>query len=454
MKVAIIGAGASGLMLGGLLTQKGYDVTIFDGNEKAGKKLYITGKGRCNITNLCDVSDFLNNVVRGEKFLRSAIYSFSPQDTVNFFENLGLKTKVERGNRVFPLSDKSNDVIKALLKHCKDVKFEYNSKVEKIVKTEKGFEIILKKVENKKEKNVLADYIADKVVIATGGESYKATGSDGSGYILAKSFGHTIEKLVPALCPIKLKEDLKELEGLSLKNVSLKADIDGKKKEIFGEMLFTDKGISGPIALSMSSFINRAGNVKLSLDLKPALTEEQLEKRLLRDFDSNKNKNLSYILKGLMPNSLSIFFAKKCGLNLEKKVHDILKEERKIIIDNLKSLSLSYNGLYPIDAGIITSGGVSLKEVNPKTFESKLVKDLYFVGEILDIDALTGGFNLQIAFATSYSCAKNMWKSDLVAVKSFFQHKKWQCHREELAFARVKRSLRLGLGIDLLYYAE
>ena len=255
---------------------------------------------------------------------------------------------------------------------------------------------------------MLADYIADKVVIATGGESYKATGSDGSGYILAKSFGHTIEKLVPALCPIKLKEDLKELEGLSLKNVSLKADIDGKKKEIFGEMLFTDKGISGPIALSMSSFINRAGNVKLSLDLKPALTEEQLEKRLLRDFDSNKNKNLSYILKGLMPNSLSMFFAKKCGLNLEKKVHDILKEERKIIIDNLKSLPLSYNGLYPIDAGIITSGGVNLKEVNPKTFESKLAKDLYFVGEILDIDALTGGFNLQIAFATSYSCAKNM----------------------------------------------
>ena len=408
MKVAIIGAGASGLMLGGLLTQKGYEVTIFDGNEKAGKKLYITGKGRCNITNLCDTDEFLKNVVRGEKFFRSAIYSFSPQDTVDFFENLGLKTKVERGNRVFPESDKSSDVIKALLKHCKDVKFMYNSKVEKIVKTEKGFKIFLKNENPKEEKNVKGDYVADKVIIATGGESYKATGSDGSGYTLAKSFGHTIEKLVPALCPIKLKEDLKDLEGLSLKNVSLIAEIDGKKKELFGEMLFTDCGISGPIALSMSSFINRAGNVKLSLDLKPALTKEQLEKRLLRDFDSNKNKNLSYILKGLMPNSLSIFFAKKCGLNLEKKVHDVLKEERKIIIDNLKNLPLAYNGLYPIDAGIITSGGVSLKEVNPKTFESKLVKDLYFVGEILDIDALTGGFNLQIAFATSYSCAKNM----------------------------------------------
>ena len=275
MKVAIIGAGASGLMLGGLLTQKGYDVTIFDGNEKAGKKLYITGKGRCNITNLCDTDEFLKNVVRGEKFFRSAIYSFSPQDTVDFFENLGLITKVERGNRVFPESDKSSDVIKALLKHCKDVKFMYNSKVEKIVKTEKGFKIFLKNENPKEEKNE-GDYVADKVIIATGGESYKATGSDGSGYTLAKSFGHTIEKLVPALCPIKLKEDLKDLEGLSLKNVSLIAEIDGKKKELFGEMLFTDCGISGPIALSMSSFINRAGNVKLSLDLKPALTKEQL----------------------------------------------------------------------------------------------------------------------------------------------------------------------------------
>ena len=407
MKIAIIGAGASGLFAGGVLSEK-HEVTIFDKNEKCGKKLYITGKGRCNLTNNCSQEQFLANTVNGSKFMFSSIHQLSPQDIIDFFEKHGLITKTERGGRVFPASDKSSDVIKALLKHCKDVKFEYNSKVEKILKTEKGFEIILKKEENKKEKNVLADYIADKVVIATGGESYKATGSDGSGYILAKSFGHTLEKLVPALCPIKLKEDLKELEGLSLKNVSLKADIDGKKKEIFGEMLFTDKGISGPIALSMSSFINRAGNVKLSLDLKPALTEEQLEKRLLRDFDGNKNKNLSYILKGLMPNSLSMFFAKKCGLNLEKKVHDVLKEERKIIIDNLKNLPLAYNGLYPIDAGIITSGGVSLKEVNPKTFESKLVKDLYFVGEILDIDALTGGFNLQIAFATSYSCAKNM----------------------------------------------
>ncbi len=396
MKVAIVGAGASGLMLGGLLVKKGFDVTIFDGNEKAGKKLYITGKGRCNLTNLCEPAEFLTHIVRGEKFFRSAIYSFSSQDTVNFFNDLGLKTKVERGNRVFPASDKSSDVIKALLKHCKDVKFVFNSKVKKIEKTEKGFNIITENIE-----------MFDKVIIATGGVSYKATGSDGSGYSLAESLGHSIEKVLPALCPIKLKENLKDLEGLSLKNVTLKADIDGKKKELFGEMLFTDKGISGPITLSMSSFVNRAKQIKLSLDLKPALSEKQLKARLLRDFEENKNKNLSYILKGLMPNSLVVFFAQKCGVDKDKKVHDILKEERRVIIENLKNLPLEFAGLYPLDAGIITSGGVSLKEVNPKTFESKLVEGVYFVGEILDIDALTGGFNLQIAFATAFACAKN-----------------------------------------------
>ena len=401
MKVAIIGAGASGLMLGGLLKEKGFDITIFGGNEKAGKKLYITGKGRCNITNLCDTDEFLKNVVRGEKFFRSAIYSFSPQDTVDFFENLGLKTKVERGNRVFPMSDKSSDVIKALIKHCYGVKFLFNSKVTKISKTEKGFEI---KCQGGSE-------VFDKLVIATGGKSYSATGSDGSGYSFAESFGHKIIPLVPALCPIKLKENVRDLEGVSLKNVTIKAEFDGKKKEFFGEMLFTSFGISGPIVLSLSSYINRAKNVKISLDLKKALSYEQLEKRLLRDFDENKNKNISYILKGLMPNSLVTFFAKKCRLDLEKKVHDILKEERKNIVEKLKNLPLEFGGLYDIEAGIITSGGVSLEEINPKTLESKLVKNLYFVGEILDIDALTGGFNLQIAFATAFSCAKNMVKS-------------------------------------------
>ena len=399
MKVGIVGAGASGLMIGGLLTQKGYDVTIFDHNEKAGKKLYITGKGRCNITNLCDESEFLGNVVRGAKFFKSALYSFNSFSTVEFFNNLHLKTKVERGNRVFPESDKSSDVIKALLKHAEGVQFLYNQNVTDV------------KSENEEKLVVTANgkkYDFDKVVIATGGASYKATGSDGSGYQIAEKLGHKVEKIVPALCPIKLNDDVKALMGLSLKNVKLKAEFDGKKRELFGEMMFTGDGITGPIVLSMSSFINRAKKVTLSLDLKPALSLEQLDARLLRDFEENKNKNISYIFKGLMPTSLVPFFAKKCGVSECKKVHDILKEERKKICETLKNLPLSFKSLYPIDAGIITSGGVALDEINPKTFESKLVNNLYFVGEVLDIDALTGGFNLQIAFATAYCCAKHM----------------------------------------------
>ena len=397
MKVAIIGAGASGLMLGGLLVKKGFDVTIFDHNEKAGKKLFITGKGRCNITNLCDETEFLKNVVRGGKFLTSALYSFNSYDTVSFFNNYGLKTKVERGNRVFPESDKSSDVIKALLKHSEGVNFLYNQNVTD-VKVEVDKEQKLSVIANGKE------HIFDKVVIATGGASYKATGSDGSGYKIAKSLGHTVEEIKPALCPIKLNDDVHSLMGLSLKNVTLKAKFDNKNKEFFGEMMFTGDGITGPIVLSLSSYINRAKSVELILDLKPALTLEQLDARLLRDFEANKNKNISYIFKGLMPSSLVPFFAKKCRVDENKKVHDILKEERRKISETLKNLPLSFKSLYPLDAGIITSGGVSLKEINPKTFESKIVKNLYFVGEVLDIDALTGGFNLQIAFSTAYKC--------------------------------------------------
>lgn len=400
MKVAIIGAGASGLMLGGLLKKKGFDVTIFDHNEKAGKKLFITGKGRCNITNLCDETEFLKNVVRGGKFLTSAIYAFNSLDTVSFFNNYGLKTKVERGNRVFPESGKSSDVIKALIKHSEGVSFLYNQNVTDVkveVDKEQKFAVIA----NGKE------YVFDKVVIATGGASYKATGSDGSGYKIAKNLGHTVEEIKPALCPIKLNDDVSSLMGLSLKNVTLKAKFDNKSKEFFGEMMFTGDGITGPIVLSLSSYINRAKSVELILDLKPALTLEQLDVRLLRDFEANKNKNISYIFKGLMPSSLLPFFAKKCGVDENKKVHDILKEERRKISETLKNLPLSFKSLYPLDAGIITSGGVALDEINPKTFESKLVKNLYFIGEVLDIDALTGGFNLQIAFSTAYKCGES-----------------------------------------------
>lgn len=397
MDIAVVGAGAAGLMASGLLANRGENVVCFDHNEKAGKKLYITGKGRCNFTNLCEPVEFLSNVVRGEKFLRSSIYNFTPQNCIDFFESLGLESKVERGNRAFPQSDKSSDVIKALERHCKEVKFKFGSKITSIYKNGEKFVIVLDG-----EKLTF-----DRVILATGGVSYSATGSDGSGYRFAKAFGHTINELVPALCPIKIK-GLKQLQGLSLKNVTLKGLIDGKKREFFGEMLFTDEGISGPIALMCSSYINRAKEVKLSLDLKPALDYEKLDARLLRDFDENKNKNISYVFKGLLPSSLVPVFAERVGIALDKKVNAISREERKRILETLKDFKLDYCGLYDINAGIVTSGGVELSEVNPKTFESKLVSGLYLIGEMLDVDALTGGFNLQIAFATAYSCAENM----------------------------------------------
>lgn len=397
-KVAVVGAGASGLFVAGFLSAN-HDVVVFDKNEKVGKKLYITGKGRCNLTNLCSPDEFLKNVVHGDKFLRSAIYSFSSEDCIEYFQSLGLKIKVERGNRVFPESDKSSDVIRVLKEnHCKDVKFSLDEEILAIKKDDNQFIVV-----TKKEK-----YKFDKVLIATGGVSYKATGSDGAGYKFAKIFGHTIENPKPALCPIVLKDwFVKVLQGVSLKNVSLNCVADGKSLSYFGEMLFTDKGISGPIVLTASSFINSAKNVELSLDFKPALDEKQLDARLLRDFEKNKNKDLKTVLKGLLPKAIADVFAKSIGLDKNKKIHDIRKEERQKLIDGLKHFKLQYGGLYDIDAGIVTSGGVSTKEVNPKTFESKLVKGLYFLGEVLDVDALTGGFNLQIAWSTAYACAKN-----------------------------------------------
>lgn len=400
MKVAVIGAGAGGLMVAGLLSQK-EEVFLFDKNEKAGKKLYITGKGRCNLTNLCSPEDFLNNVVRGEKFLKSAIYNFTSEDAVIFFESLGLKTKVERGNRVFPQSDKSSDVIKVLKDvHCKNVHFCLNEEVLNVEKKGDLFYI--------STKNGKAPF--DRVVIATGGKSYSSTGSDGDGYKFAKNFGHEIVPIVPALCPIKIKNRfIKDLQGVSLKNVSLKALVDGKSLSFFGEMLFTNDGISGPIVLTMSSLINRAKDVKLSIDFKPALDEKQLEARLLREVDTAKNKELKSILRNLLPKSVAEVFEGVLKIDGSKKNNSLTKEERNKIIYLLKNFPLEFGGLYDLDAGIVTSGGVSLNEVNPKTFESKLALGLYFVGEVLDLDALTGGFNLQIAWATAYMCSKN-WK--------------------------------------------
>lgn len=398
MKIAIIGGGASGLMAGGLLSKK-YEVTIFDGNEKCGKKIYITGKGRCNLTNNCTEEEYLSNVVHGNKFMMSAIRGFNCQDTIKFFEELGMKTVTERGKRVFPLSQKASDVTKALEKNAKKCKINLNEKVLSVSKKENIFII----------KTSLNEYIFDKVVIATGGKSYPATGSVGDGYKIAKSFCHNITKPCPALVPIRFKNKM-DLEGLSLKNVSLNAKINGKDKSMFGEMLFTNDAISGPIALSLSSYIGENKVENLTIDFKPALTEEMLENRVMRDMEENKNKNFSYILKGLLPMRMASEFSKRLEIAEELKVNSVKVQTRKNLIKLLKNFPLEYVGLYPIEAGIVTSGGVDLKEINPKTMESKLVKGLYFIGEVLDVDCLTGGFNLQTAFSTAYACAKYIEK--------------------------------------------
>lgn len=397
MKICIIGAGAAGLMCAGFIAKKGHSVTVFDRNEKAGKKLYITGKGRCNFTNATMGDEFNQNVVSGEKFMLSALSKWNSFDTISFFEDLGMKTKVERGNRAFPDSDKASDVTKLLLKHCERVNFVYNEKVVAVDKKE-DFLVVTEK----------GKYHFDVVIIATGGKSYSATGSTGDGYKFAHMLGHSVVETRPGLCPIELKDNfIKELQGISLRNVKLTAKFDGKKVEEFGEMMFTDKGITGPIVLTISSYINRAQNVELELDFKPALTEQTLENRLLREFEENKNKNISNVISHLLPSGLVKVFLSKCSISLDRKVNSIKAGEREVIIKNLKSFKFNYKCLYPIDCAIITSGGVSTKEINPKTMESKIVKNLYFIGEVLDIDALTGGFNLQLAFSSAVSCASS-----------------------------------------------
>ncbi len=410
MQIAIIGGGASGLMCGAVLNQNGFKATIFDGNEKVGKKIYITGKGRCNVTNACMPNEFIENVVRGNKFMLGAINKFNSFDMMNFLEDNGLKLKVERGERVFPESDKASDVTKTLLKLNNENTILLNQvveNVEKIIQDDKAF---FRLTTNK------SVYNFDVVVVATGGKTYSLTGSTGFGYKVAEKFGHKLIKQVPGLTAIELNDKfISDIQGLPLKNVAIKANYlteEGKNKNLnfFGEMMFTNIGITGPIILTLSSYINRAKNVKLAIDFKPALNEEQLDSRLLRDFDNNKNKNISYIIHGLLPNNFVDVFLHRVGIAGEKKVNSITKEERVEIIKNLKTFELSFKKLYPIETGIITSGGVCLDEINPKSCESKLQKNLYFIGEVLDIDALTGGFNLQIAFSTAYICATDMVK--------------------------------------------
>ena len=401
--VIVIGAGASGCFSSIFAGMNGKKVLLLERNEKIGKKLFITGKGRCNVTNNSDSVNHLNNIINGKKFMNSASRVFTANDTIEFFEEIGLNLKVERGNRVFPISDKSSDVIKVLEKEINNlgVEVKLNTKVKSVTKNGNTFNL---KCENNDT------YTSNSVIIATGGKSYSATGSDGFGYALAKKFGHTIIEPRPSLVPIILKETIKDIEGLSLKNVSASVEIAGKiVASEFGEMLFTDNGVSGPIVLTLSAKINRLDltNAKFLIDFKPALDIEFLDKKLVGEFNENPMKMLSTYLKTLLPTSFISKFMLKIGFE-DKKLAQINKEERKIIVTLLKRFDFSIKMLDNIDNAIITSGGVCLNEINPKTMESKLVSGLYFVGELLDVDALTGGYNLQVAFSTGFVAGNNI----------------------------------------------
>ena len=387
-----------------VLARGGAEVALVEKNEKFGKKLYITGKGRCNLTNDCELDDMFANVVHGEKFLRSSLYGFTPQDTMAFFEDSGLKLVVERGNRVFPFSQKSSDVIKTLQIEIANLKVKtyLGTEVKEIRKNADGFKVV----------TPWESLECDKVVVATGGMSYPSTGSTGDGYAFARAFGLKIVEPRQALVPIIVKQNVSALQGISLKNVNLCA-IDENGKEIaseFGEMLFTNRGLSGPIALTISSYINRKQNVRLSLDLKPALDENTLDKRILRDFDERKNQDIKNVTRALLPERLNAYVLKCANIAESKKVNEITKQERAKLVETIKNLRFDVSSLAPFSEAIVTAGGVDLKGLKP-TCECKDVEGLYFVGETIDVDALTGGFNLQLAFATAVCAARDILKS-------------------------------------------
>lgn len=405
MRVAVIGGGPSGIIASGFASSRGLDVTLFERNNKLGKKLYITGKGRCNVTNSSPIDDFFDKVITNSSFLYSSFYSFTNEDIMNLIERFGVKLKVERGGRVFPLSDKSSDIIKAFerfLEHNK-VKVKLNTRIIDVEYSKGKFLLIS---ENGNEG------IFDRLIISTGGKSYPATGSTGDGYMFAKKLGHTITPLKPSLVPMETKEEwVKSLMGLSLKNVTLAAFINGRKiHEEFGEMLFSHYGITGPIVLSMSNVINKYDNksIHLIIDLKPALSIEKLDQRVLRDFELYKNKQIKNGLIKLLPQKLIPVVIKIAYIDETKQVNQITKEERRRIVETIKGLPLTFKKFRPIEEAIVTSGGVSTKEINPSTMESKIVPGLFFTGEVIDVDALTGGYNLQIAYSTGYVAGMNV----------------------------------------------
>ena len=400
-KVGIIGGGAAGLMAAYSAAQNGANVYLFEKNNRPARKVMITGKGRCNVTNNCDRDTFLDNIAHGSRFMFSSFSAFSCQDTMSFFENAGVPLKTERGNRVFPVSDKAVDIVDALVNSVKAKKVKIiNERVSNIL-TESG---CVKGVvtENGNE------YLFDSVILATGGKSYPVTGSTGDGYKMAESLGHTVTPLRPSLVPLVcLQGFCSSLCGLSLKNVSLSIFEEGKKKPVFselGEMMFTDFGITGPLVLSASAHIEKIEDKKYSavIDLKPALTKEMLDKRILRDFAEESNKDFANSLDKLLPQRLISVIVKTSQIDPKKKVNSITKEERERLINSLKALKLDIIGFRPIEEAVITSGGIALKEISPNTMESKIINGLYFAGEVMDIDGYTGGFNLQIAFSTGY----------------------------------------------------
>lgn len=409
-KVLIIGGGAAGMMAGVFAARNHHEVHILEKNEKLGKKVFITGKGRCNVANACDTEELFPAVMSNPKFLYSGFYSFGPQDVMNFFEEAGVPLKVERGNRVFPQSDHSSDIIRAL--ECELKKARAKVHLHTTVKE------IVKKPEAEKVTGVILEdgtfMEGDAVIVATGGFSYQSTGSTGDGYRFARELGLKVTDISPSLVPLKTKEDyIPKLQGLSLKNTGLTIK-NGKKVlyEDFGEMMFTHFGVTGPMILSASAHIGtklaKAENGELCayLDLKPALTKEQLDARILREFETGQNKQFKNVIGVLFPSSLTPVMLELGGIPAEKKIHDISREERQHFVDLVKAFPFTITGMGEFKEAIITKGGVSVKEINPGTMESKKISGLYFAGEVLDLDAVTGGYNLQIAWSTAYLAAQ------------------------------------------------
>ncbi len=400
-KVAVVGAGAAGMMAAGTAALMGAEVTLFEHMNRVGKKLAITGKGRCNVTNACTLEEFLENVPQNPRFLYAALTAFTPEDTIRHFESLGVSLKVERGRRVFPESDKAIDIVNAMKAYAEGAHL-VTEKVKGIRKCADGS---FRVTTNANE------YTFDRVILATGGRSYPLTGSDGSGHALARKLGHTVTPLTPSLVPLESPSGIcPALQGLSLKNVAIRIERDGAVLyRDFGEMMFTHFGVTGPMILSASAHLRDKwqGTLSLVIDLKPALDEETLDRRLLSDFSERANKDFQNALDALLPSKMKSVFISLSGIDPHKKVNAITKEERTRILKLLKGLVIPLSRTRPIEEAIVTSGGISVKEIVPKSMESKLVDGLYFAGEIIDVDAYTGGYNLQIAFSTGYLAGKS-----------------------------------------------